>query len=143
MTDKELQDQINRAEQDAITLDYTKWSFEQRRAGHSTDHDLWQRERAAVLSRQRYDNDAARQRHLSKIAAAKDEKRRQHEREIDAELLPTKLRLKRDWLANNPTFTEADFESKAWTHLRANLVEERKSDAANAEIKRQLASGRY
>ena len=143
MTDKELQDQINRAKQDAITLDYTKWSFERRQRGYSADHDLWQRERDAVLSRQRYDNDAARQQYLSKLEAEKEEKRREYELKIDAELEPQKQRLKHDWLANNPSFSEADFESKAWVYLRQNLLEEREANAANAEIERQLSTGRY
>jgi hypothetical protein len=143
MTDKELQSEINQAQQDAITLDFSKWSFQQRRAGKAFDHQSWQTARDAVLSRQRWDNATARNQRLSQEQAVKDARTRQHEREIDAELLPTKLRLKRDWLANNPTFTEADFEEKAWNYLRQNLIEERKTDAANAEIKRQLASGRY
>jgi hypothetical protein len=107
------------------------------------DHQSWQTARDYVLSRQRTENGVARYQHLSKIAEVKAAKQREHEREIDAELLPTKLRLKRDWLANNPTFSEIEFETKAWHLLKENLLEERETDAANAEIQRQLASGRY
>ncbi len=143
MADKELQEEINRAKQDALTLDYTKWSFAQRRAGKPFDHSSWQVARDAVLFQQKWDNATARNQRLSQEQAARDARARELDRELDRELEPQKLRLKRDWLANNPTFTEADFESKAWTHLRANLVEEREANAANAEIERQLSSGRY
>jgi len=87
--------------------------------------------------------DAARERNLSKTEAEKAEKRRETDAAIDAELLPTKLGLMGDWLANNPTFTEADFESKAWIQLRSNLVEEREEAARDAELARQFTSGRY
>ncbi len=140
------QEELKRHEQqlqDNVTLDFSKWSFEQRRAGKPFDHQSWQTARDYVLSRQRTENGVARYQHLSKIAEVKAAKQREHEREIDAELLPTKLRLKRDWLANNPTFSEIEFETKAWHLLKENLLEERETDAANAEIQRQLASGRY
>jgi hypothetical protein len=143
MTNIELQQEIDRAQQDAITLDFSKWSFQQRRAGKVFDHQSWQTARDAVLQRQRWDNATARNQRLSQEQAVKDAKAREYETQLDAELLPTKLRLKRDWLANNPTFTESDFEQKAWHLLKGNLLEERETDAANAEIKRQLASGRY
>ena len=143
MTDNELQSEINQAQQDAITLDFSKWSFQQRRAGKPFDHQSWQTARDAVLSRQRWDNATARNQRLSQEQAAKDAKAREHETQIDAELLPKKLRLKRQWLADNPTFSEADFESKAWIHLRANLVEERTDAGREAELKRQLSTFRY
>jgi len=51
MTEKEIQEQNAKAEQDAITLDYSKWSYQQRQAKRPTDHSLWQQERDHVLSR--------------------------------------------------------------------------------------------
>jgi hypothetical protein len=93
--------------------------------------------------RQQIENDELRRNRLARLASAKDEKRREHEREIDAELEPTKQRLKRDWLANNPAFTEFDFEKKAWILLRQNLVEERNAVSLNAEIRAQMAKGRH
>jgi hypothetical protein len=124
-------------------LDYTAWSAARREAGKPHDHATWQSARDAAIFEQKFDNARARSQYLAGLQEKRDAEARQHEREIDAELLPTKLRLKRDWLANNPTFTEADFESKAWIHLRANLVEEREDLSQAAEIKRQLSRLRY
>jgi hypothetical protein len=129
--------------QNNVTLDYTAWSAQQRRAGKAFDHQSWQTARDAAIFEQKWENARARSQYLATLAEKRDAEARQHEREIDAELLPTKLRLKRDWLANNPTFTEADFESKAWIHLRANLVKEREDLSQAAEIKRQLSRLRY
>jgi len=143
MTQAEINERHEQQMQINTTLDYTKWSAERRRSGLSTDHDLWQKERDYVMREQHTSNIETRRKRLAGLEAAKAEKRREHEREIDAELLPTKLRLKRDWLANNPTFTESDFESKAWVHLRQNLVEERAEAAREAEIAAQMATGRY
>jgi hypothetical protein len=142
MTNEELKTHEQQL-QNNVTLDYTAWSFERRRRGLSTSHDLWQSERDYVMREQFTANAETRRKYLATLQEKRDAEARADERVIDAELLPTKLRLKRDWLANNPTFTEADFEQKAWVHLRQNLVEERAANAANAEIKRQLASGRY
>ncbi len=99
--------------------------------------------RKAEAEKEKARFDAARERNLSKAEAEKAEKRRETDAAIDAELLPTKLGLMGDWLANNPTFTEADFETKAWIHLRSNLVEEREEAARDAELARQFTSSRY
>jgi vancomycin resistance protein YoaR len=130
-------------EQDAITLDFSKWSQQRTRAGLSNSHGLWEEQRDDVLSRQQSANAESRRNRLAGLEAAKNEKRREHEREIDVELEPTKLRLKRDWLANNPSFTESDFEKKAWHLLRENLIEQRKTEAGSAEIQALKATGRY
>ncbi len=100
-------------------------------------------ERDETFARQQIENDELRRNRLARLASAKDEKRREHEREIDVELEPAKQRLKRDWLANNPSFTESDFEKKAWVHLRQNLVEQRNTASLNAEITAQMAKGRH
>ncbi len=60
MTQEEIQKQVDQARQDAITLDFSKWSFEQRQAGKSFDHQSWQTAREFVLSRQRTENGIAR-----------------------------------------------------------------------------------
>ncbi|MEJ7863195.1 MAG: hypothetical protein WKF90_16320 [Pyrinomonadaceae bacterium] len=108
-------------EQDQITLDFSAWSQQRTRSGLSNGHAIWQEQRDDVLARQQSENAELRRKYLAGLEAAKAEKRREHEREIDAELEPTKLRLKREWLANNPTFTAEDFEKKAWILLRQNL----------------------
>lgn len=143
MTDKEIREQNAKAAQDAITLDYSKWSDQMRRAGLPTDHNLWKQECNRVLARQQSDNSEAGRKYRASLEAAKAEKQREHDARIDRELEPQKQMLMREWLANNPTFTATDFEQKAWAHLRQNLIEQRKVDAINAQTKAHLASGRY
>jgi hypothetical protein len=143
MTDEQIKKELSQVEQDNITLDYSKWSFQRRQANLSTEHSLWETARDYVQLRQVRDNSETRGKYLAGLEAKKAEQRREHEREIDAELEPTKQRLKRDWLANNPSFTESDFEKKAWVHLRQNLIEERNTASLSAEIAAQMAKGRY
>jgi hypothetical protein len=143
MTQEEIRKQHEQQLQNNITLDYTKWSFERRRRGLSTDHDLWQKERDYVMREQFTHNAETRRKYLAGLQEKRDVEARADERAIDAELLPKKLRLKRQWLADNPTFSENDFETKAWVHLRQNLVEERTDAAREAELKRQLSTFRY
>ena len=83
MTEKEIQEQNNRAEQDIITLDYTKWSFQQRRLKRSDDHNLWQQERDCVIDRQRSDNAKARAGYLQDL----EDKKRAKQRADEAETL--------------------------------------------------------
>jgi hypothetical protein len=130
-------------EQDQITLDYSKWSFQQRQAKLSTDHDLWKSERDAVLARWQANNDQTRAEYLTKLAAEKAAKQSERDAQIDLELEPTKQTLMRGWLANNPNETAADFEKKAWQHLRTNLIEQGKAESFEAELQAQMASGRY
>jgi hypothetical protein len=104
---------------------------------------LWQKERDYVMREQYTTNIETRRKYLAGLQEKKDAAARADERAIDAELLPKKLRLKRQWLADNPTFSEDDFEAKAWIHLRQNLVEEREEAGHVAEIKRQLGRLRY
>jgi hypothetical protein len=109
----------------------------------SFDHDLWKRERDAVLARWQANNDETRAKYLAGLAAEKAQKQREYDAEIDAELEPTKQTLMRGWLANNPTQTPNDFEKKAWIHLRQNLIEQRNNQSLEAELQSQRASGRY
>jgi hypothetical protein len=143
MTDAEIQNQINQATQDAITLDYGKWSFQQRQAKLPTDHDLWKQVRDRTIARQQSDNAEAGRKYQAKLEAAKAEKQRERDAAIDLELAPEKRRLQNEWLANNPTQTAADFESKAWHLLKENLIEQKSADIMNAEIQSQAATGRY
>ena len=143
MTDKEIQEQNSRAEQDIITLDYTKWSFQQRQSRRADDHDLWQSERDRVLDRQRSQNAASRVRYLQDLEGKKRAKQRADNAETDRRLEPQKQTLMREWLANNPDKTAEDFDKSAWQHLRANLIEQAESDAYNAEIRQQSETGRY
>ncbi len=130
-------------EQDQITLDYSKWSQQRTRAGLSNSHQIWQQERDDLRVRQQNQNAELRRKYLAGLEAAKAEKQREYDAEIDRELEPTKQTLMRGWLANNPTFSESDFEKMAWQHLRQNLIEQRTKEAFEAELQAQRASGRY
>ena len=141
MTDEQTKQQIAQAEQDEITLNYSKWSFQQRRLKLSANHNLWQQERDRVLARQQSDNAEAGRKYRATLEAAKAEREREHDAQIDRELEPQKQRLKREWLANNPNQTAADFEKKAWHLLKENLIEQRNAEAFEAE--KQRAAGRY
>jgi hypothetical protein len=142
MTTEELKRHEQQLETN-IRLDYTAWSTQQRRAGKPFDHQSWQAVRDAAIFDSKWENAKARSEYLAGLQEKKDAEARAGERAIDAELLPKKLRLKRQWLADNPTFSESDFESKAWIHLRQNLIEERADAGHVAEIKRQLGRLRY
>lgn len=139
MTDQQIQQSM----QDNITLDYSKWSAERRNAKLSTDHDLWLKERDAVIARRQRDNESARQAHLNQIASDRSAKEAERDAEIEKELIPHKIRLQNQWLADHPGQTTADFESKAWGNLKANLLEERRELMMQAEITSAQASGRY
>ncbi len=141
MTDQELKQQISQSEQDAITLDYTRWSFQQRQLKLSDDHNQWQQQRDAVLRRQQSDNAQTRRKYLDGLEQQRKAKQAETDAAIELDLAPEKRRLQNEWLANNPGQTAADFEKKAWHLLKENLIEERKNEAINAEIK--SASGRY
>jgi hypothetical protein len=143
MTDEQIKQQIAQSEQDAITLDYTKWSAQRIQAKLPNDHSLWQFERDRTLARQKWDNAAARRKHLEGLEIARNAKQAEADAQIELELQPEKRRLQNEWLANNPTQTAADFEKKAWIHLRQNLIEQRTKEAFEAELQAQRASGRY
>ncbi len=105
-------------QQDQITLDFSAWSQQRTLAGLSNNHDLWKEQRDDALARQQAHNAETRRKYLAGLEAAKAEKQAEHDAAIDRELEPQKQQLKRDWLANNPAFTEFDFEKKAWVLSR-------------------------
>jgi hypothetical protein len=131
------------SEQDNATFDYDKWSFARRQAKLSTDHDLWKQERDAVLARWQTNNDETRRKYLAGLENEKTAKQAEADARIDARLEPQKQFLKREWLANNPNETAADFEKKAWVHLRENLLEQRRNETFEAELQSQRSTGRY
>jgi hypothetical protein len=139
MTDEQIKQQIAQAEQDEVTLDYTKWSFQQRQAKLPTDHKLWQIERDRTLARQRSDNAEAGRKYRAKLEAEKAEKQREHDAEIDLELAPAKKRLQNEWLAAHPNETAAGFEKKAWHLLKENLIEQ----LLENDTRQMQETGRY
>jgi hypothetical protein len=143
MTDEQIKQQIAQSEQDAITLDYTKWSYARRQSKLSTDHNLWQNERDETLARQRSRNDEARAGHHAKLQNERKAKQSETDAQTELELASEKRRLQNEWLANNPTQTPADFEKKAWHLLKENLIEQHNAASLEAEKQRQMETGRY
>ncbi len=139
MTEQEKQ-QIAQAEQDIITLDFTKWSFQQRQANRPTNHELWQQERDRTLAKQQSENSELRRKYLEKLGDEKKARQAETDAQTEAELQPEKRRLQNQWLVDNPTQTAADFEKKAWHLLKENLIEQRNADSFDAEVQRQAAS---
>lgn len=85
-------------------------------------------------------NERARAIYLADLAAREAEKAAAADARIDAALAPERVRLEREWLADHPEATAADFAARAWPHLRANLLETR----VRAEHERLAdASGLY
>ncbi|MEP7037381.1 MAG: hypothetical protein ABI891_03470 [Acidobacteriota bacterium] len=99
--------------------------------------------REKTLAQFERDNEAARASHLDSLETQRKAKQAESDAQIDLELEPEKTRLQNEWLFANPNETAADFEKKAWRHLRANLIEQRKKDAINAEIKSASGVIRY
>ncbi len=143
MTHEQMKQQIAQSEQDNITLDYTKWSYQQRQLKLSDDHKLWQTERDRTLSRQRSENADAKRRYLEKLEADRKAKQSETDAQTELELASEKRRLQNEWLANNPTQTPADFEKKAWHLLKENLIEQHNAASLEAEKQRQMETGRY
>lgn len=114
--------------------------FKKERQAEHAEH-LRQQEITAQNSRD--ENATLRANYLAGLEAAKAEKQAERDAEIDRELQPEKQRLMRQWLANNPSFTESDFEKKAWHLLRQNLVEQGEADNREAMRSSLLKSGRY
>jgi hypothetical protein len=139
----ELEKMQWQSEQDQITLDYSKWSQQRLGAKLSNDHNLWKEQRDDVLARQQASNAETRRKYLAGLEAAKAEKQSERDAEIDRQLEPQKIRLRNEWLANNPNLTEDDFESKAWHLLKANLIEQGEMDNREAMRNSLLKSGRY
>ncbi len=130
-------------QQDAITLDFSAWSQQRTRAGLSNNHGLWQDQRDDVLARQQSENAELRRKRLAGLEAAKAEKQSERDAVIDRELEPQKIRLRNEWLANNPNLTPTDFESKAWHLLKANLIEQGETDNQETVRNSLLKTGRY
>ena len=104
-------------------------------------------EREAQEAREREarkaENDRLRAEYLAGLEAERAERRRRDEEALDAELEPVKQRMKREWLANHPAATETDFERKAWPHLRANLLEDRREQLIARTQEQLRQTGMY
>lgn len=106
----------------------------------------WEAEEAArVAAREEIAENEAR---LRRERERKIEQERQaqlaaDEAEFDRQIGPEKVKLRRQWLSDHPSNTAADFEAKAWPHLRANLRDEAKQALVAASREALLRTGRY
>jgi hypothetical protein len=102
------------------------------RAGYSDDFTRQREAEQAAAERQRQadaaENQAARDAYLGRVAAERETQRAAAEALVDADLAAERTRLERQWLADHPDRTAADFRTHAWPQLRANLVEQRAAE---------------
>ncbi len=107
------------------------------------DSEELEAQQAREVEERREANEAARNRYLAKLAAEKEERRKVAEAKLEEQLAPDKARTQREWLANHPGKTVAEFERYAWPQLRLNVIEDRQHaqlEQAKASLR---ASGRY
>jgi uncharacterized membrane protein YccC len=150
MTDDQIKQQVKQslaqAEADIIALDYSKWSFERRRAGLPTNHDLWQDARDQTLARQQSDNAEVRRKYLAKL----DDEQKARQAERDAENKPKQIAaeaslkssLKASYMAN-PAATDEDFE-RDYPQLKSDYLrgEAMRNDAiARESMSRAMRDG--
>ena len=95
------------------------------------------------LEARRAENRRAREAHRASLEAKQAAERQRHQAELDAELEPVKQRTKREWLASHPYATETDFETKAWPHLKANLLEDRREQLITKTQEQLRQTGMY
>jgi hypothetical protein len=88
-------------------------------------------------------NEEARQRWLAKVEADREAQRARDQAAVDAQLAPTKERLKRQWLADHPEADAETFERRAWPQLKANLLDDLREQQTRQAMERMRASGEY
>jgi len=76
MTNKKL----TQSEQDAITLDFDKWSFQQRQLKLDNSHSLWLQEKERTLARWQAENNQTRQNYLARLNDEREAKRQKQMR---------------------------------------------------------------
>lgn len=117
MTDTETRRKIAQNLQDNKTLYYSSWAAERMRLKLLHDHGLWEKERDAVLTRQKRENDALRVARTAQITADREKELQKRQEQEEARL---KSELKRRYLSH-PASTEADFE-RDYPALRSDYL---------------------
>ncbi|MCW5967583.1 MAG: hypothetical protein KIT57_03655 [Blastocatellales bacterium] len=114
-------------------------SLEQQRR----DREARERQEARAVEEAREQNRAARERYLVGLEQKRQARQREEDLKIDAQLEPQKTQLRRQWLADHPTQTERDFETRAWPGLRANLIDQERARAVEETKRSMILSGGY
>ena len=99
------------------------------------------RREAEDQERQRSKEESRRQ-WLLKLKAEEEEKGKVAEARLEEQLAPDKARIQREWLANHPGKTEADF-MQVWPRLRQGIVEDRRRELLETEREKMRTSGNY
>lgn len=97
---------------------------------------------AEEAKQRRRENEELHRQRLAKLQAEKDERKRQREAELEESLAADKARERHRWLAEHPDQTREDFEHKAWPHLKANLLEQRKRHEMESLLEQARSIGR-
>jgi ribosomal protein L11 methylase PrmA len=112
-------------------------------AAERADREQRQAEERAEQAERERSNAESRRQYLASLESKRAAERARAEARLDQELEPEKTRTGREWLANHPYKSNADFEQVWKQHLRPNAVEnlERaKGEAVKASLR---ASGKY
>jgi hypothetical protein len=146
-TQEQIEQSMRQIEADNINLDYSKWSFERRRAGLPTDHELWQDARDTTLRRQQAENAELGRKYLAKL----DEEKKAAQDKRDAENKPKQIAaeaslkssLRASYMAT-PAATNEDFE-RDYPQLRSDYLkrEAMRNDAEMRESQRREILGRF
>jgi hypothetical protein len=107
------------------------------------DSEELEAQQAREVEERREANEEARNRYLAKLAAEKEERRKVAEAKLEEQLAPDKARTQREWLANHPGKTVAEFERYAWQHLRLNIIADKERELAEQHMAALRATGKY
>ncbi len=113
ITKEEVAKSMAQIEADNINLNYSEWSFERRRSGLSTDHDVWKQARDQTLARQQSENAELRRKRLASLEADKAAKQAERDAENKPKQIAAEASLKSSLKASymaTPAATNEDFE---------------------------------
>lgn len=100
-------------------------------------------ERQRQEEQNRRENASLRERRLAKLEAMEKAQQAEREAKREAALAADKERERRRWLIEHPDHTTADFEQRAWPHLRAALLHAQE-EAEREHLREHLqATGAY
>jgi hypothetical protein len=111
------------------------WTMSTNSKGYAGwEEERQERERAEAARRepQKRENEAVRKKRLAGLEARKEAKRQSDNEAIDRQLEPKRQYHCREWLAQHPGKSEADFNKQAWPLLRQNILEDDKRASAEA-----------
>ena len=89
------------------------------------------------------ENQRLRNNYLAGLAAKRAADTAENEARLEAALAPERIRLERQWLADHPDRTRADFLARAWPQLRQNLGDERAAEHFEEQKAALRKSGAY